>query len=327
MSGKNCNIQDLFDDQPMDWVTLDRQPQDLGSSNVGQAKPESIYWQLPTSSKSGDSLLPSPQDFGYGIMPLAFENQSPVPKAGSEQRDSSQPLLENRRLPSTQQQEPQQKLRFLHSESHSSESIGSTNPSDQASLSYNHSIASTNSTDSSISNAGQCFLLCTQIISHLDSQISDSTLGLDGVLRVSKSCMSGLLHVTSLESCKANPNCLLLLCVAVNQMSTLFENNVPAMNSLLNSLPVSPLPSLLFGSFQIDHEDQLAFCARLICREIQRCRQLLDRISGIYHHHQQQQQQSQKPNNAANSTASLLQKQWFLASAGRLDSLIAAVTA
>lgn len=324
ISGKNCDIQDLFDGQSIDWANLDPQSQDLDISDTGQAKPDSLYWPLPPPSKSRDSTLSSPQELGRGMIPSHFEGQSTVPKAGCEQSESNQPILENPRPPSIQQQEQQQRQRFPHSQSHYSESIGSTNPSSQPSLSYSHFIASANSTNSNTGNAGQCISLCTQIISHLDSQISDNNLGLDGVLRISKSCISGLLHITSLESCKIDPNCLLLLCVAVNQMSTLFENNIPATNSRFNSLPVSTLPSLLFGSFQVDHEDQLAFCIRLFSREIQRCRQLLDRISGIHYHHQQQ---SQKPNDAANSTTCLLQKQWFLASAGRLDSLVAAVTA
>lgn len=311
----------------MDWTSLDRQSQNLDLSNVGHAKPDSFYWQLPPPSKTYDFSLPSPQDLGRGMVPFNFESQSTVSKASCEQGERNQPVLETLRTPSAQQQQQEQqqqqqqpKLGSTHSQSHHTESLG-TDPSGQLAPSHSHSPTSTNS---SFSNAGQCISLCTQIISHLESQISDSSLGLDGVLRISKSCISGLLHITSLESCKANPNCFLLLCVAVNQMITLFENNIPAMNSFLNTLSVSTLPSLLFGSFQVDHEDQLAFCAGLICREIQRCRQLLDRISGIHDHHQQQ---SQEPNNTTDSTASLLQKQWFLVSAERLDGLVAAVAA
>lgn len=264
--------------------------------------------------------------------PLLFESPSRVPQAGYEPSESNQPILDISKPPATQPQEQQpQRPGFPHSYS---ESTVLTNLSSQPSLSYSHSISSATSSNSSTStsnDASQCISLCTQIISHLDSHLGDRSLGLDGVLRTSKSCISGLLHITSLESCKVSPNCLLLLCVAVNQMSTLFENNIPATMdslSLLNSLSASSssttLPSLLFGSFQVDHEDQLAFCTRLVCREIQRCRQLLDRISGIHH---LQQQLSQKPNDTANSAASLLQKQWFLALAARLDSLVAAVTA
>ena len=307
----------------MDWAALERQSQDMDLSNTGQAKPDFFCCQLPPPNRSCDPPLPSPQEFGRAMIPLVFESQSTMPNAGRGQSESNPSLVETPRSPSTHQLEQQQTPIFSHSQSPCSESVGSTNPPGQPSPLYSHSIASANSTNSSTSNAGKCVSLCTQIISHLDSQMSDSSLGLDGVLRTSKSCISGLLHITTLESCKADPNCLLLLCVAVNQMSTLFENSIPAMNSLPDSPSAPTLPSLLFGAFQVDREDQLAFCTQLFCREIQCCRQLLDRISDVHHH---QQQQSQKPNNNANPTASLLQKEWFLASAKRLDSLVAAVT-
>ena len=319
-------MQDPFDDQPMNWATSDRQSPSFDLSDVGQAEPDSFCWQQPPPNENYITPIPSPLEFNTDIIPLDFNTQSTVPEASYEQGDGNQPLLEISRSPSTRQQQQQQKLKCPHSQSHYSDSICPANLSDQSALSYNHSIASANSTDSSISNANEGISICTQIISQLESQICDSRLGLDGVLRISKSCISGLFQITNLESCKTNPNCLLLLCVAVNQITTLFENNIPAMNSLLTTLSVSKLPSLLFGSFQVDQEDQLAFCTRLICREIQRCRQLLDRMSSMYHHHQQQQQ-SYQPNNSVHSIASLLQKQWFLASAGRLDSLVAAVTA
>lgn len=117
-------------------------------------------------------------------------------------------------------------------------------------------------------------------------------------------------------------------------MTTLFENNISGMNSLLHSLPtsVAKMPSLHFGSFQADQEDQLAFCARLICREIQRCRQLLNLMNGIFQQQQQQQQYSLPTNIPSSSSAhskstvDLLPKQWFLASAARLDSLVASIT-
>lgn len=326
MSGKNNNMQDLFDGQSIDWATLDRQSQDLDLSNLGYAKPEHFHWPMPQPRKKRDSPLESPQEFGRGMPPLFFESQSAVPKAGCEPSESNQPILDTFKPPVTQpQEEQQQRPRFLKSYS---ESSALSNLSSQPSISYSHSISSATSSDISTGNAGQCISLCTLIIAHLDSHSGNSNLGLDGVLRISKSCISGLLHITSLESCQANPNCLLLLCVAVNQMSTLFETHIPATDSLpSNSFSVSTLPSLLLGSFQVDHEDQLAFCTQLVCREIQRCRQLLDRIRGIHHLQLQQQQQSQKPNDTATSAASLLQKQWFLTVAGRLDSLVAAVTA
>lgn len=336
ISGQNnSSIQDLFDDQSIDWATLDRQSQDLDLSNLGQAKPDHFYWPVPQPSTNSGSPLDSPLEFGHGMPPLLFDSQSTVPQAGYEPSESNPPILDPSRPPATTQpqEQPPQRPRFPHSYS---ESTVLSNPSSQSSLSYSHSVSSatsatstTSTTSSSTSNAGQCISLCTQIIAHLDSHIGDRRLGLDGVLRISKSCISGLLHITGLESCRVSPNCLLLLCVAVNQMSTLFETNIPAMDSLSLSLSApltTTLPSVLFGSFQVDHEDQLAFCTRLVGREVQRCRQLLDRIGAIHHHQQQSQSQAQNPNNS-DSAASLLQKQWFLALAARLDRLAAAVTA
>ncbi|KAI4125442.1 MAG: hypothetical protein LQ338_004245 [Usnochroma carphineum] len=334
---KKLNMQDPFDDQLLNWATLDKESPYFDFSGIGQAGPGSSYWQQPPPDKSYNPSLPSPLDFGNDVIPLGFNTQNTASNACYEQSDSKQPILETSRLPSTRQKhrqpqlQQQRKLDCPHTQPRLFNSMGPRNPTGQPPLPQNHSITSVNSSSSSSNssstgNAGQCITLCTQIISHLDSQTKDSSLGLDGVLRISKSCVSGLLQITTLESCKNNPNCLLLLCVAINQITTLFENTIPSMNSLLNSLSVSTLPSLLFGSFHVDQEDQLAFCSRLICREIQRCKQLLDRMSSIHDHHRQQQQSNQ-PDNLAHYPASLLQKQWFLALAGRLDNLAAAVTA
>ena len=331
ISGKKNNMQDLFDDQSIDWATFDSQSHDLDLSNAGHAKPDFLYWPAPQPDNNCASPLESPQEFGRGVPPLPFESRSTVPKPSCKQTGSNQPILGTSKPPTAQPREPeqqqqqQQKSRFPHSYSDSS---GLTDLSSHPFLSYNHSISSAASSNSSTSTsyADHSISLCTQIISHLDSHLGDSTLGLDGVLRISKSGISGLLHVTSLESCQADPNCLLLLCVAVNQLSALFETNVPTATAKDDSLSAVPtaLPSLLFGSFQVEHEDLLALGTRLVCREIQRCRQLLDRIRGI--HHLQLRQRSRESDDAATSAAGLLQKQWFLALAGRLDGLVAAVT-
>lgn len=328
--GEKLNIQDPSDDQSMNWVALGTQSPFFDPSNVAQFGLDSFCWQQPSPNKNGNASLTSPIGFNTDMMSLSFNTHRTTPNIGYEESDGNQPLLELHTPQSTRQQSPpqqqqQQKSIFPGSQSHYSDSIELSDPSNQSSPSYNQSIASANSTNSTTSNANQCISLCTQIIVHLESQMNDSSLGLDGVLRISKSCMNDLLRITTLESCKANLNCLLLLCVAVNQMTTLFENNIGVKKFLLDPLCGSTLPSLLFGTFQVDQEDQLAFCTRLICREIQRCRQLLDRMSGMNHNHQQQQQ-SDHSNKSAHSTANLLQKQWFLASLERLDSLIAAVT-
>ena len=320
ISGKNNNMQDLFDDQSIDWATFDRPSHDLELHNVSHAKPDNFYWPVPPPTKSWTSPLDSPPEFDQDMPPLLFESRSTAPKAGCEPTESNQPILDISKLPTTQprEQQQQQRPRFSHSYS-------DTSALTDTSLSYSHSVSSatsSNSSTSSTSNANHCITLCTQIITHLDTHLNDRTLGLDGLLRLSKSCTSGLLHVTNLETSQTDPNVLLLLCVALNQLSALFETNVPTATATDDS-SAAAVPTLLFGSFQVEPEDRLALGARLLGREIQRCRQLLDRIRRI--HQLQQQQRSREPDDAA--AAGLLQKQWFSSLAGRLDRLVAAVTA
>ena len=309
-------MQDLFDDQSIDWATFDRPSHDLELPNVSHVKPDYFYWPVPPPGKSWASPLDSPQEFDRGMPPLLFEGQSTVPTANCEPTESNQPTLDTSKPPATLPQEQprqqQQRPRFPHAYSDSS---ALTDASSQPSLSYSHSVSSAASSNSSTSsNASHCITLCTQIITHLDTNLGDRTLGLDGVLRLSKSCVSGLLHVTNPETSQTDPNVLLLLCVALNQLSALFETNLPPATD-----DSSAVPTLLFGSFQVEPEDRLALGARLVGREIRRCRQLLDRIRRIHH-----LQRSREPDDAA---AGMLQKQWFLALAGRLDRLVAAVTA
>ena len=78
----------------------------------------------------------------------------------------------------------------------------------------------------------------------------------------------------------------------MNQIIALFESQIATMDNIQNTVCDSTtVPSLLFGSFHIDPADQLAFCKRLVGREIQRCRQLLDRMSGLHRHYELQQEQ------------------------------------
>lgn len=303
---EKLSIHDLSDDQSMKWAALNTQSPFFDPSNVAQPEMDSCCWQGPLRNSN--------------------HNRSVVSPLGSSNDMVSLLELPTARPTGQLSPPPQQHHKSIcpGSQSRYSNSIGLSDSSDQFSPS-NLFVAGANSTDSPNSNANQSISLCTQIIVYLESQMSDNSLGLDGILRISKTCMNDLLRITTLKSCQANPNCLLLLCVAVNQMITLLENSIGAKTSPLDPLCGSTLPSLLFGTFQVDQEEQLAFCTRLICREIQRYRQLLDRMKGMnqIHHGQQQCDHFDK---SAHSTANLLQEEWFLTSLERLNSLIVTVT-
>lgn len=311
----------------MDWAALDTQSPLFDPSDVAQPAIDSFCWQQPLRNKNHDRSVTSPLESRNDMASLSFFTKRTTPNFSREESEDNHPLLELPTSQSTGQLSPpqqQQKSICTGSQSHCSGPSHVSDPSDQSSP-YNILIAGGNSINSTSSNANQSISLCTQIIVHLESQMSDCSLGLDGILRISQNCMNDLLRITTLKSCQVNPNCLLLLCVAVNQMITLLENSIGAEKFLLDPLCGSSLPSLLFGTFQVDQEEQLAFCTRLVRREIQRCRQLLDRMKGMNHMHQGQQQ-SDHFDKSAHSTANLLQKEWFSASQERLDNLILTVT-
>lgn len=303
----------------MRWPAPDGQSQHLDLSSNNPGRPGALPSQQPPPRKSGIIPLPSPLD----LTSLGFPTHDLSPNANCEVSDRNRVPLKF--VGQTPSQKPQQTTTQLHSPYLQSNSIEAADPSTETFTPYHMAVTSSTSTSIDITDASQCIFICTQIISQLESQTNDRNLGLDRVLNVSKSCISGLLQITTREACKTNLNCLLLLCVAANQATTLFEKKIPEMNTLLKPVPIPTLPSILFGSFQVDQEDQLAFCNRLICRETQRCRQLLDRMRGIYYHHLQQQQ-SHPSEYSPHSAASLLQQQWFLALAGRLDCLVAALS-
>jgi hypothetical protein len=140
----------------------------------------------------------------------------------------------------------------------------------------------------------------------------DSSVALDEVLRVSKVSVGEIERILSLDACRESGNCLLLVSVAINQITSLFETNIGSDHVPLGTL--STVPSLVFGSFQVDPEEQIAFCTRIISKEIRRCRQVLATLSATL-----QQFSAQ----AAQSVG--LNKQWFISTTRRLDALIAAV--
>ncbi|CAL8579370.1 hypothetical protein XPA_005120 [Xanthoria parietina] len=325
---KEFNIQDLLADQSIDWAALNGDLPYINIPGLVRAGPDSYSLPQPQANKKCPPPFTSPLELGSGAIPLDFATQSLIPPSGCRPTEAYLPMspVPGPAFTRDPQQQLQHNLELSRSQPGYFDCVNSSTPPDQPSLSYSPSVtsAASSNTKSNTGNASQCISLCIQIISHLETQANDSDLGLDGVLRLSKSCIGGLHQITTLDGCKLNPNCLLLLCVAVTQMTGLFEKNIPTRNSLLGShTDSSSLPSFLFGSFHLDREDQLDLCTRLLRREIQRCTLLLDRMSGIYQI--QQQQQSGPINSSVCPVPGLLQEQWFLSSAGRLQKLVAAI--
>lgn len=167
-------------------------------------------------------------------------------------------------------------------------------------------------TTSAASRSSQCMSACTKLIEYLEKRVHNNSIALDEVLRVSKVSVGEIERILNLDACRESANYLLLVSVAINQITSLFEANIRSGNVSLGTL--SMVPSLVFGSFEVDPEEQIAFYTRIVGKEIRRCRQVLENLSGTLQHFSAQTAQSVG-----------LNKHWFTSTARRLDALIAVV--
>lgn len=114
---------------------------------------------------------------------------------------------------------------------------------------------------------------------------------MDDILSINRTSLLELIQVMERPSFKeASSNCLLLISVAMNQVVALFDSIIQSEDS--PSGTAIGVPHLLFGSFPVDREEQVAFCSRLILREIMRCKEALTKLSGLLGHFSMQEVQS-----------------------------------
>lgn len=284
----------------MNWTGADVPKEPFGFSNSPRDGAGSLDWQYPTPAANPDFLLAASTDFDLDSMGLTLKYGLPTPPISSDLKNLALNLPE-----STPARKDQDSVI-----AHFPDSVDQDGSRDQSSLLDRSAI--NNNNKNATSNTSQCMSACTKVIEHLEKKMHDNCVALDEVLRVGKVFVGEIERILNLDACRESGNCLLLVSVAINQITSLFEANIGSDHVPLGTL--STVPSLVFGSFQVDPEEQIAFCTRIISKEIRRCRQVLETLISTL-----LQFSAQAAQNVG------LSKQWFTSTARRLDALIAIV--
>lgn len=160
-----------------------------------------------------------------------------------------------------------------------------------------------------------CISACNEIIEYLDSQMHSDLTALDGVMRVNKTAASELSRILALPDCRASASCPLLMCIAADQIVTLFECSIRSSDGLPGAHTLNVVPDVRFGFFQVDPEEMVALRAHLIVKELRRSLQVLETLNLAL------------SNPALQSVPSVsLHKQWTTDMAYRLHGLVGAVS-
>lgn len=161
--------------------------------------------------------------------------------------------------------------------------------------------------------SARCISACTEIIEYLDTQIHSDLTALDAVMRVNKMAAIELSRILSLPDCRASASSPLLICIAMDQIVTLFECSILSEDSLPVSSNQNVGPTSL-GFFQVDPEEMIALRAHFISKELKRSLQVLKTLN-----HQLQNPALQTVPSVA------LHKQWTSEMAHRLNNLVITV--
>lgn len=159
-----------------------------------------------------------------------------------------------------------------------------------------------------------CISACNEIVEYLDSQIHSDLTALDAVMRVNQIAATELSRILALPECRASASCPLLICIAADQIVTLFECSVRSQGGLPDAHALDLIPDLRFGFFQVDREEMVTLRAHIITKELRRSLQVLETLSLALH------------NPALQSVPSVgLHKKWTADMAHRLRGLVGAV--
>ena len=137
-----------------------------------------------------------------------------------------------------------------------------------------------------------CVFNLTQMIANLQRYIFMELKALEIILGVTKRCVTQLRKLLGLQQAPVNFRCIALFSIAMDQIISLFEAGCSTFNN--NSGPfgeahgpmgrlngVSSLPSIGFGTFQLDEEEQKTWQKQIVTKELQISLELLHRIEAI----------------------------------------------
>ncbi|CAD6565533.1 MAG: hypothetical protein ASARMPRED_007313 [Alectoria sarmentosa] len=122
-----------------------------------------------------------------------------------------------------------------------------------------------------------------KIIGHLEGHIQNKAIGVDEVMRINKTCMTGITEIMNSEVFKSCKSCRMLILTAMDLVITLYEIGVSedSRSTLQSSQPQSidrsrtKQASLLFGVFQLEPDDHVMLRNQIVCIELERCIQVI----------------------------------------------------
>jgi hypothetical protein len=286
----------------MNWSNADAQEETFGFLDSPWNGASSLDWQYAISAADSDSFLPPSTDFDLDSMGLNIKHGLLTPPISSDPRNFASKVPHS--TSATEHQD--------NGIAQFSNSVKEDGSQDRPSLLDRSAIMNGKNTTSVASRSIQCMSACAKLIEDLEKRAHNNSIALDEVLQISKTSVGEIERILNLDACRDSANHLLLLSVAINQITSLLEANIRSCDVSLSTL--NTVPTVVFGSFQADPEDQIAFCTRIIGKEVRRCRQVLESLSRTLQHFSAQTVQSVG-----------LNKHWFTSTARRLDALVAVV--
>ena len=139
----------------------------------------------------------------------------------------------------------------------------------------------------------QCILACTQIIANLENYIITDLKALDIILGIIKKAVDTLNKLINVQQDSRSFRCQALFGVIMYQIIELLEagcagflvehtNGATQGLDKLDSIGTGGyLPSLGFGTFQIDAEDQRSWRAQIVLKELRQSSEILQKIVSL----------------------------------------------
>lgn len=128
----------------------------------------------------------------------------------------------------------------------------------------------------------QRMVSCVELVDGLEYYIHMRVMALDEIMRMNKHCMTQVLGYLDLEKNNPNMSLLMLNCLVVHYVVTLFES--ASTQVFLSSCNVhesslgNSLSSTHFGNYCLDPDQQIDIQVQIFLKELQRCSQLVDRL-------------------------------------------------
>lgn len=128
----------------------------------------------------------------------------------------------------------------------------------------------------------QRMVSCVELVDGLEYYIHMRVMAIDEIMRMNKHCMTQVLGYLDWEKNNPNMSLLMLNCLVVHYVVTLFESaSTQVFLSSCNVHESSPgnLSSTHFGNYCLDLDQQIEIQVQIFLKELQRCSQLVDRLA------------------------------------------------